>query len=312
MTDAAQRTAEFDAFGPWIYEVTAPEDIPRIFRTHPVDLESALLVLKVPRNIARRDANPTTDLYDHLLIAAETGLTILTRVESDVSVTTVTWDDVVAVSTCVDLLDGLLTVLTVRGPVHVPFNGSSQEAVLALVAIVRSRFVTRGVLPPSPRPDAPATADPSGLPDVERELQNTHQRLLRTEPGFRHVATQSRAGVRSIRPQPWVRFIWNLWPTALQSSLFYTDGHELLVVHRKAPVVRGFAPVHSIARTSLALDRVVTVSIHDSAELAPVRELHLTLGAPDGPVVSFPFETSSPAPELLRELLTRQRDGLAV
>lgn len=332
MTDHTLRTAEFDAFGPWIYEVRTPEDVPRLFRSQPVDLGSALLVLKVPRNIARRDADPTMDLYDHLLVATETGLTVLTRVDSGadsgvdsgVAVRTIAWGDVLAVSTCVDLVDGLLTVLTSDGPVHVPFNGSSQETVLALVAIIRSRFVTRagtqsGTRSPAQAPLGGTPAGPGAaetpapeLPAVERELQNTHHRLLNTERGFRHVATQSRTGVRSIHPQPWARYVWNLWPTSLQSALYYTDGHELLVVHRKSPVVRGFAPVHSIARTSIALDRVVAVAVEDSAELAPVRVLRLTLGADDGPEVALPFEASSPALEQLRTLLARESHDLPV
>ena len=61
------RVSEYDAFGPWIDEVFAPEDVPRLFRNHALDFDAARLVLKVPRDIVRRDATPDMDLYDYLL-----------------------------------------------------------------------------------------------------------------------------------------------------------------------------------------------------------------------------------------------------
>ncbi|MCU1433145.1 MAG: hypothetical protein JWP95_2250, partial [Actinotalea sp.] len=54
-------TAEYDAFGPWILEVRAVDDLPALFSRHPLDLGSARLVLKVPRQIARRDAHAGMD-----------------------------------------------------------------------------------------------------------------------------------------------------------------------------------------------------------------------------------------------------------
>lgn len=58
------RVSEYDRFGPWIDEVLDLEDVPRLFRSHPVDFDAARLVLKVPRDIARRDANAAMNLYD--------------------------------------------------------------------------------------------------------------------------------------------------------------------------------------------------------------------------------------------------------
>ena len=74
-----RRTQEFDEFGPWILEVERPEDVPRLYRGHPLDLGSAELVLKVPRRIWRRDANPDMDLYDYLIVAGGDSMTVLSR-----------------------------------------------------------------------------------------------------------------------------------------------------------------------------------------------------------------------------------------
>ena len=73
------RSAEFDAFGPWVDQVRNASEVPGLYRDYPVDFATSRLVLKVPRNISRRDALPTMDLYDHLLIAGPEALVVLSR-----------------------------------------------------------------------------------------------------------------------------------------------------------------------------------------------------------------------------------------
>ncbi|WP_448629439.1 hypothetical protein [Cellulomonas soli] len=79
MATTTASTTEYDRFGPWIDQVRTPQDVPRLYRDHAIDLDSARLVLKVPRNITRRDATPDMDLYDHLLVLDATRLTVLSR-----------------------------------------------------------------------------------------------------------------------------------------------------------------------------------------------------------------------------------------
>ena len=293
------RTTEFDAFGPWIYQVTTPDDIPRLFRSHPVDVAGALLILKVPRNIERRDADPTMDLYDRLLVADDGGLTVLTRVESTFTVAALRWEEIAAVSTSVDLLDGRLTLLSAHAPLVIPFNGSSQESIIRLVELVRSRYVARADTAP-----IPSSALDTAVPAVETDLQNLHTRLLRTEPALRPVAAQQRASIRSADPRPVVRALWNLWPTALQSALYYADGRELVILHRRSAIARGFTPVHSIARTAVALDRGTRIEVLDSPRFAAVRIVVVHL---DENRLELPFVAPSTAPELLTSMLTAQR-----
>ncbi len=58
---SATRVSEYDRFGPWIDEVLDLEDVPALFRDHAIDFDTARLVLKVPREIARRDATADMD-----------------------------------------------------------------------------------------------------------------------------------------------------------------------------------------------------------------------------------------------------------
>ncbi|OIQ84724.1 hypothetical protein GALL_334570 [mine drainage metagenome] len=313
-----QRTAEFDAFGPWVDEVTDVGGIPQLFRSHPIDLTSALLAIKIPRNISRRDADPSMDLYDHLIVVDETGVTILSRVVDPrvragavpappFTTRVLTWSEVTGVTVSTEFVDGLLTLHTTGAAVTVPFNGSSVSTVDRLVALVRSRYgagVTSvgdaGQVRRAGDPDAPRAS--TGLPDVERELQGVHRRVLSDEPQMRHLTTQQRTTVRWTHPRALVRLAKNLWPTAVQTSLAYTDGRELLVVHRRDAVVRGHKPVYSIARTALRVDSITGTDIADSAELVGVRILTLHLG---DATIELLFTAGSIAPELLAARLDR-------
>jgi hypothetical protein len=307
---AMQRTAEFDAFGPWIDEVTDAEGVPRLFQSHPVDLASALLTIKVPRNISRRDADPSMDLYDHLVVVDGAGVTVLSRVEdprtrtgtvppSSFTTQVLTWSDVTGVTVSTEFVDGLLTLHTAGRAVTVPFNGSSLPIVDRLVTLVRSRYgsdaTTTGDVG-SGRRTADLDATPPELPAVERELQAVHRRLLADEPQMRHLTTQQRTAVRWNHPRALVRLAKNMWPTAVQTSLVYTDGRELLVVHRRYPVVRGYKPVYSIARTALRVDSVTGIDIADSTDLVGVRVLTVHLGDAR---IELLFAAGSIAPELV-------------
>uniref|UniRef100_UPI002027CDA8 hypothetical protein n=1 Tax=Actinotalea sp. C106 TaxID=2908644 RepID=UPI002027CDA8 len=152
----SMRSPEYDAFGPWVYQVTTPDEVPPLFRDHPLDLASAQLVLKVPRRIARRDANPSMHLYDHLLVVDGTGLTVLSRRGETHTTRHVPPEQVAAVVDSVNLLDARLAVhLTTRGGagaagpgtpsrqnpvVAVRYNGASHDVVLGLVDQIRGLY----------------------------------------------------------------------------------------------------------------------------------------------------------------------------
>ena len=138
---------EYDLFGPWIDEVRTPEDIPRLYRPHEVDLARTRLVLKVPRNIARRDATPEMDLYDHLLVLDEDArLTVLSR-RSDrgrrkgqaaggapYDTQQMIASDITGIRTTVSFLDGRLTIHAGTVPaLHVRFNGAGRPQIHRLV-----------------------------------------------------------------------------------------------------------------------------------------------------------------------------------
>jgi len=132
--------AEYNAFGPWVDAVRTLDEVPRLFRDFGCDPTSVRLVLKVPRNIPRRDADPTMDLYDHLIIAGADALTVLSRTGASYVGSTLAYDAVVAIEDSVDLTDGRLRVYARDGStLQVDYNGSSREVISAFADLLRAR-----------------------------------------------------------------------------------------------------------------------------------------------------------------------------
>lgn len=63
--DAAspEQRREYDAFGPWVLEVTAEADRPPVFHDQKADFDGASLVIKFPIDRDRRDCRPGQVLY---------------------------------------------------------------------------------------------------------------------------------------------------------------------------------------------------------------------------------------------------------
>src|SRR5665647_2090229 len=131
-------TAEYDAFGPWIYEVRRPDEVPRLFRSHPLDLDHALLTVKVPREIERRVANPSMDLYDNLLSLGPESITVLSRRGREFDARTVRYGQIQGITEFVDLLDARVTLHDDDSPVVVRYNASSTDVMSQLVDLAVS------------------------------------------------------------------------------------------------------------------------------------------------------------------------------
>jgi hypothetical protein len=287
-----RRTVEFDEFGPWVFEVRSPEDVPRLYKGHPLDLDTAEMVLKVPRRIWRRDANPDMDLYDHLLIAGPESLTVLSRRGDRYETVDVPYRRVAAVMSSVSLLDGRLLVRDVAGEdaglvVNVRYNSVSHDLLQRLVQVisVKSR-------------EAMGSADPATPPHVEhppialRDLGDDDvalvtglRELALLEDRVVPVATHQRTGVR--RKSGSLRGVVDvIRPVTLHAAIVGVSPGELHVVHRRDWFSIGRRPVHSVAHTVLPVANVTGVEVADSPRYTVARVLRVTSGKS---VVEIPF-----------------------
>jgi len=251
-----ERTAEYDAFGPWVDEVATVDEIPRLYRDFPIDFAASRIVLKFPRNIARRDANPTMDLYDHLVIAGTERMTVLSRHGSLYDRLDVSYAQLAFITESVNLLDGRLTLGTIAGDEFtVPYNGSSEDVISKFVDLLRT-------LAAPGETGAPVTDPVLELDDLGKSdaiFVTSYRELKRRDPAMRLLAAHGRR-VLTTRGGTLSRIAHLLWPMTLHGALIATTATELQVLSRRDWLVRRSGPVVSHARTIVFRTRLDRVS----------------------------------------------------
>ena len=251
MTAPWVRTAEFDAFGPWVLQVTTAHEVPPLFQPH-ADLTGTRLVVKVPRPIERRDARPDMDLYDHLVLTREDGVEILTRGhQGGVLRTALAASDLLALENSVALLAGRLTLHTrTSAPVEIAYNGSSAALVDTLVADVRRMW--RPGSAAEPAVNAPPRR--GSLGPADQDLVARVRDLTAADPALRPLWLRRRTTAPP-RDTVLAGLIDQVFPADLHASVVCATESELVVVHRRDGLARRSMPAHSIATTVAPLGR---------------------------------------------------------
>ena len=252
-------TAEYDAFGPWIDEVSTADEVPRLYRDVAIDFAAAHTVLKFPRAIARRDATPQMHLYDHLLIANPESLVVLSREGDDYSTTSIRYDRIASVTDSIAMLDARLRIRTLDGGEHsLQYNGSSQDTVAGLVALLRSlalATVAEGALRVADSDRARQLVAPLALDDLGRGdaiFVTWTRELTAKEPGLRILATQGRQRVKTYG-SALLGLLDLVNPANLHALVVLGTDDELQILHRGHLVTRGGAPIVSRGRTIVPL-----------------------------------------------------------
>lgn len=300
------RTAEFDAFGPWVMQVVSPEGLPRLYQGHPIDFDTARMILKVPRDIPRRDANPEMHLYDHLLVAGESALTVLTRREDEYDAVELPYARIAAVHTSVVILDGLLQLHDVEGTapdgvaLAVRYNGVSDDVVGELARILRAQALATA----APRALVRPQGEPLhlGLDDLGRQdvaLVTTTRELATTE-GLMVWSAHRRLGVQRRGNALAVAFAGLVFPPTVHAAIIGTTSGEVHLVHRRPWVTTGRKPVHSVAHTVICAPRTDRVEVVEHPRYAGTQLVRVISGRS---VVEMPMPTGAPTAETLLTLL---------
>ncbi|WP_062464926.1 hypothetical protein [Demequina soli] len=301
MSNPYAQSVEYARFGPWIDAVAHHDDVPRLFRDHPVDLAAARLVLKVPRNIPRRDATPDMDLYDHLLVVDDAGLTVLSRDGHDAdrrrpapprgfTADRIALADIVALEDSVNLLRGRYRIHTRDGGgVGFAFSGSARASLALLTDALRATFPTRDDARPAGPAGLALAAATAGLTADLRPLDAAGDLALTADirdvvaarPTVAAWACHPRRVLAPTGdgPRGLVRRIGHAWsPMVLQGAIVAGDGAALEILGRHEPLTRGNAPVHSASRLTMALSRLDAIAMTDLAGYAGADVATLTAG----------------------------------
>ena len=111
------------------------------------------IMVKVPRQIDRQDAEPGMDLYDYIIAVSKNNLTIYGRTEGSqvVRVISVKYEDVVAVTIKNVLLSSEVTIMLLSGEtIVVPFNRISFDVMQKVILAIRNNAAKHPVEFPDP------------------------------------------------------------------------------------------------------------------------------------------------------------------
>ncbi|MDM7832606.1 hypothetical protein [Cellulomonas edaphi] len=294
---ARASTREYDQFGPWIDEVRGPQDVPALYSDYPIDFAAGELVLKIPRNIARRDATPDMDLYDHLLLLRRDDFVVLSRTDptaggapdgAPYGQRVLAFQDIAAIHDVVNLLDGRLSILARDGDVvSVAYNGAARASVDRLIDVLRAGLWT---YPPAPTGELLAGAAPEaeGAAPLARHdgaLMGDFESVARRFGGLKPWAWHDRQVVPP-RGSGWRalarRLTHAMSPMTLHAAVLATDDVALDVFGRRGWLIRGKAPELSSARL------VIPFGALENVRTAPHDEYHgvseVTFGSGDARV----------------------------
>ncbi|WP_028731513.1 hypothetical protein [Rhizobium leguminosarum] len=139
-TAAPDDRQEYDAFGPWVYEITKESEMPPRFRFAYAQHINARFLLKIPVHADRREMRPGMDLYAAVLAIDENGISIYRLVENRIVSGQCSWGGVAAISNGSNLLQGNLSLLLASGrEIELAFNSVSQRLMEDAADFVRSR-----------------------------------------------------------------------------------------------------------------------------------------------------------------------------
>ena len=134
------RISEYDAFGPWVYDVDGEHPLPPLFVPFVDMSKSWRMLLKIPRDIERRRATPDMDLYDFVVGADDAGVQIWSRREKAVESTRIAYRDITGIRLYQRLLHGVCTLYSAGGPVILTYNTVSADVMRRFGDRVRAEY----------------------------------------------------------------------------------------------------------------------------------------------------------------------------
>jgi len=218
---AYDKIEEYNAFGPWIYLIGEEHALPPLFVSHCPEADSAQILIKVPRKIDRRDANPDMHLYDRVIGLKDDFLFVLTQVGDDVVRETLAIADIRAIQKTRDLLGGQLQLCMEHSVYSIEYSTVSDDIISRIVTMIRQKWDYKKLA--LSLPHLPYSVEAIGF-----GYFNLVEAVRRNESDSRVVAYQPQMSMRT-------RKFWDFLSRykhrrVFQSSAFLSNAHELITV----------------------------------------------------------------------------------
>ena len=262
--------AEYNAFGPWAYEISDKYPLPRLFAPYFTADDKAVIKIKIPREIERRNSEPGMDLYDYVVALYEVRLLVLKREDGTVLEKQIPLNEFKGVRIYQNMLKGGYTIFSARGSISFPFNSVSVDLFQRLTNLTLERVKSQG-------------KDISSLPVTETVPQSMllfnmlHDVQMKIHD-IRVGAVQKSADVhRKGATQNMIeRMLWKeMNPEALH---LYTDQYLIVFENGVFPNHIGMQEF-GYTQTIIPLDRIDGIEVAHSEEYSLLEESRLTLGS---------------------------------
>ena len=261
--------AEYNAFGPWAYEVSDKYPLPRLFAPYFTADDKTVIKIKIPREIERRNAEPGMDLYDYVVALYEDRILVLKREEGTVLEKQIPLKEFKGVRIYQNLLKGGYTIFSARGSISFPFNSVSLDLFQKLTNLVLDRVKSQA-------------RDVSSLPVTETApesmlLINMLHDAEMKRPDIHVGAVQKSADVhRKCATQNMIeRMLWGeMNPEALH---LYTDQYLIVFENGVFPNRVGMQEF-GYTQTIIPLDQIDGIEVAHSEDYSLLEESRLILG----------------------------------
>ena len=193
------------------------------------------------------------------------------------------FEEIVAISDSLNLLDGRLVIYTLAGPaITIGYNGASRQVVAQLVHLLRE--LATDPLGETPRlaPPHPFTADTPGLDqgdlgDCDVALVTFSREVVRSEPGLRLESAHGRI-VLTPRGGAATRLVHLARPMTLHGAIVCSDEHTRVILGRRQWLVRGNRTEHSLTYLTVSSALLDATTVQDHPRYLGVHVVTLHLG----------------------------------
>lgn len=223
--------SEYDAFGPWIYEVNEEHPLPPLFVPYYKSGDNSLMVIKIPRNLERRNARPDMDLYDYVIGLYEDSIYILKRVDQHVEESRVYYSNIEGIEDHRRLLKGTLTIFLDHNKLVIPYNTISSNIIVKFIGIIREKFIQKSY-------EIKSEFDSEEDFGVEVLYRNMLKDIKSIIPDIRVCAVQRSIPLKLARGNFVERIGHFLSRPILLNSLHLTNNKELIVFTRGRAIIK--------------------------------------------------------------------------
>ena len=251
------RVSEYDAFGPWVYEIDGDHPLPPLFVPYVDSSRAYRMLFKIPRNIERRKATPDMDLYDQVVGADDEAVYVWTRREKTVESTVVPLREVTGVRLYQRLLLGICTIYGQDGGTEIRYNTVSASVMRKFAELLRGEYPAENAAPAGLRGDPELREE-----QVDIWLYNQMRDLREQGTAFALDAYQPCwSAVRTGK-----RFHWTK-PEDFAGTLYLHNDREMLLLRSGKPERKG-EQKYSAEFTSIPWTSLQGVSITQSTQYA--------------------------------------------